>query len=301
METMGLKYCTGDWIAIEPYTDGPGGSIREILPRTTELKRHAAGEVTASQTIAVNIDTVFIIAGLDGNFNPARIERMAVLAWDSGAAPVVILNKADLVDDPKSYIGKVEETCPGVPVFSLSAAKGTGTDILRDKLGTGKTGVFIGSSGVGKSTLLNTLAGGVLRKTREVRESDGKGKHTTSLKELFLVPGVGCIIDSPGIREVGLWTGEDGINTAFADVISEIETLAADCKFSDCSHQGEPGCAVTAALENGELSPDRYRQYEKLKRETEYNASRENELIRQEREKKWKKIAKMAREIKKGR
>lgn len=299
MEAQELRYCTGDWIAIEPYPHGAGGRIWEILPRTTELKRHSAGEKSTSQALAVNIDTVFIVMGLDNNFNPARAERMLVLAWNSGAQPVVILNKADLVDDPQPFVERIEASSPGVPVAAVSASTGAGIEVVREYLGAGHTGVFMGSSGVGKSTLLNSLAGTILRKTQTVRETDGRGRHTTSLRELFLVPGLGCIIDSPGIREVGLWSDADGLNSAFNDVIEEVEALAAECKFSDCAHEGEPGCAVAEALGDGILSQERYQNYLKLKREMEFAASREDERIRREREKKWKDIAKYSRKLKK--
>jgi ribosome biogenesis GTPase / thiamine phosphate phosphatase len=301
MEAMGMRYCTGDWIALEPYPDGSGGRIWEILPRITELKRHSAGEMSVSQTLAANIDTVFIVMGLDSNFNPARAERMLVLAWNSGAQPVVLLNKSDLLDDPNPYIKRIEASSPGVPVQAVSAVTGTGMEDIRSCLGNGKTGVFMGSSGVGKSSLLNTLAGTVLRKTQGVRETDGRGRHTTSLRELFLIPGLGCIIDSPGIREVGIGADGNGLDAAFQDVTSEIESLAAKCKFSDCGHQGEPGCAVAAALGDGTLSQERYRSYLKLKREMEFAASREDARISREREKKWKTITKHSRNFKKER
>jgi ribosome biogenesis GTPase / thiamine phosphate phosphatase len=300
-EATQTRYCTGDWMVIEPYPDGSGGRVREILPRITELKRQSAGEKSTSQALAANIDTVFIILGLDNNFNPARAERMTVLAWNSGAQPVILLNKADLVDNPEAYVERIEASSPGVPVSAVSAVTGIGAEAIAGYLGEGKTGVFMGSSGVGKSTLLNRLAGAAVRKTQAVRESDGRGRHTTSLRELFLVPGIGCIIDSPGIREVGLVSDEDGLAAAFADVIGEIDSLAAFCRFSDCTHQGEPECAVSAALADGTLSQTRYQRYRKLKREIEYNTSRENDRIKREREKKWKNIAKYSREIKKDR
>ncbi len=296
-----MFYCTGDWIALEPYEHGPGGRIWEILPRSTELKRQSAGEKSTSQTLAANIDTVYIVMGLDLNFNPARIERLLALAWNSGAQPVIILNKLDLVSDPETYVQQIQAVSPGVPVVAVSASTGAGIDQLGQFMGEGKTGVFLGSSGVGKSSLLNTLAGQELRTTQSVREADGRGRHTTSLRELFQVSGLGCIIDSPGIREVGLLPESEGLNAAFQDVIQEIDALAAECRFSDCSHQGEPGCAVAKALESGALSDHRYQNYLKLQRETEYAASRQDDRLRQEREKKWKDIAIYARQIKKGR
>ena len=239
--------------------------------------------------------------GLDANFNPARMERLAVLAWNSGANPVIILNKADLVEDPQPFVRRIEATTPGVPVLPLSAATGKGLEEVRRLLSPGKTAVLIGSSGAGKSTLLNTLAGTTLRRTQSVRDSDGRGRHTTSLRELFLLPDLGCLIDTPGIREVGLGVAQEGLDSAFSDVIGEIDALAEDCRFSDCTHQGEPGCAVTEALAYGTLSLDRYGTYRKLKREIDFSVSREDERLRREREKKWKNIAKLSRELKKER
>lgn len=298
MQSGVSPYCTGDWIAIEPYEDHTGGQLKAILPRSSELKRQSAGNSSSAQALAVNIDTVFIIMGLDANFNPARAERMAVLAWNSGAQPVVLLNKADLLEDPQPQVNRIEAAAPGVPVLPISAATGMGLEAVRSLLAPGKTAVFMGSSGVGKSTLLNTLSGTLLRKTRTVRESDGRGRHTTSLRELFLLDGLGCLIDTPGIREVGLCADQGGLNSAFSDVLDEIESLAAECRFSDCTHQGEPGCAISEALAYGTLSLERYGTYLKLKREIDFAASREDDRLRREREKKWKDIAKFSRELK---
>jgi len=292
-------YCTGDWIAIKPYRDNSGGQLKGILPRTTLLKRQSTGNSSLSQTLAANVDTVCIIMGLDSNFNPARAERMAVLTWNSGAQPVVLLNKADLLEDPLPAVNRIEAAAPGVPVLPISAASGMGLEALRKFMVPGKTVVFMGSSGVGKSTLLNTLAGTALRKTQTVRESDGRGRHTTSLRELFLIPHLGCLIDTPGIREVGLCSDDEGLNSAFADVIGEIEGLAEDCRFDDCTHQGEPGCAVSDALAYGTISQERYRTYLKLKREIDFAASRDDDRLRRDREKKWKDIAKFSRELNK--
>jgi ribosome biogenesis GTPase len=297
MRARGLAPCAGDWILLTRYDDGSGARLERILPRSTELLRHAAGRESVSQALAANIDLVFLVMGLDANFSPARMERLVSVAWGSGAQPVVILNKADLVSDPDAHVYRIESVAPGVPVHAVSAETGEGTDLLRGLLAPGRTGVLIGSSGVGKSTLLNRLAGSELRATREVRVSDSRGRHTTSLRELFLVPACGCLIDSPGVREIGLWGEESALDAAFQDIAN----LALSCRFSDCAHKSEPGCAVTAALDSGELDPSRYQSYLKLRKELAFVASRVDERVRRERQQRGKSIAKFARSLKKGR
>jgi ribosome biogenesis GTPase len=204
-----------------------------------------------------------------------------------------------MIEDPLPYIERIRASAPGITVYSASSLKGVGLENIRKHLGSGKTGVLIGSSGTGKSTILNALAGGNLRKTQAVRDSDSRGRHTTSLRELFLIPDTGCIIDSPGIREAGMWTGRDGLDSAFSDITAEIAALSEQCRFSDCAHEGEPGCGVSEALAEGRLSRERFEHYLKLKREMEFAASRANDRIRRDREKKWKDIAKKTRHLKK--
>ncbi len=297
MSDDGFNYCAGDWVALEPYPDGCGASIKAILPRFSLLERHAAGRESKSQALASNIDYVCLVMGLDRNFSPARMERLITIAYDSGAVPVVILNKADLVENPGEYAERIDAVAPGTSIHTVSAETGTGIDEIRSFLTPGSTAVLVGSSGVGKSTILNTVAREKLREVREVRSSDDRGRHTTSLRELFLLPSGGCLIDTPGLREVGLWNESDGLNDAFA----EVTALADKCKFNDCAHHSEPGCAVKNALETGNLSPERYQSYLKLKREIEYVKSRENDRIRREREKRYKEIGKLQRKYKKGR
>lgn len=287
--------CAGDWIALRRYVDGSGASVEAVLPRKSILQRRAAGGKSTPQPLAANMDYVFVVMGLDENFNPARLERFATVAWASGAQPVAVLNKADVVEDSDQFVREIERVSPGVPVHAVSATTGTGIDTLRGYMNEGTTAVLIGSSGVGKSTILNRIAGKELRATQEVRTADGKGRHTTSLRELFALECGGCLIDSPGVREVGLWGDETMLDEAFSDVTA----LAAECRFSDCAHDSEPGCAVKAALESGELTWDRYESYVKLKKEIAFAASRSDERLRRERRKRGKEIALIARDIQK--
>lgn len=286
--------CAGDWIALRRYADDSGASLETVLPRRSLLERHAAGRESRSQALAANIDYVFLVMGLDGNFNPSRMERFVAVAWGSGAQPVALLNKADMVDDAQDYVHRVEGVAPGVPVHAVSAAEGTGIDAVCSYLARGATAVLLGSSGVGKSTILNRVAGTELRKTREVRSTDSRGRHTTSLRELFSVHG-GCLIDSPGVREVGLWGDESMLDDAFTD----ISQLAARCKFSDCAHESEPGCAVKAALRSGELAYERYESYLKLKKELEFVAARTDQRMQRERRTRYKNRARFARNLQK--
>lgn len=287
--------CAGDWVLFRRYKDGSGASLERVLPRSSVLERHAAGRESRGQALAANIDYVFLVMGLDGNFKPARMERFVAVAWGSGAQPVVLLNKADLVDDPAAYVYRIEGVAPGVPVHAVSATDGSGVEAVRSYLTVGTTAVLLGSSGVGKSTLLNTLAGEELRKTTSVREADSRGRHTTSLRELFHIQGAGCLIDSPGVREVGLW-GDESI---LEDTFSDIAELASECRFSDCAHQSEPGCAVKAALESGNLPYERYESYLKLRKELDFVASRTDERLQRERRARGKSLARYARSVQK--
>jgi ribosome biogenesis GTPase len=286
--------CAGDWLWVQPQEGR--ALIHGLVPRRTLLARQAAGPSGRPQPLAANLDLVGIVMGLDRDFNPARLERLLTLAWDSGAAPLVLLTKADRVDDPGPYAARVEASAPGVPVLALSAPSGLGLEAVRERFAEGTTAVLVGSSGVGKSTLLNALLGEEARRTGAVRDSDGRGRHTTSLRELFLLPGGGCLIDTPGIREVGLLAGTAGLDAAFRDV----QDLAPHCRFRDCSHGAEPGCAVQAALAEGSLDPCRYDAYLRLRREADYAAARDDQRLRQERERRWKVIAKEQRRHRKG-
>jgi ribosome biogenesis GTPase len=259
----------GDWVALPPPSGDGEALLHAVLPRRSVLMRREAGSEHEGQLIAANLDVVFLVAGLDGNFNPRRIERALTLAWSSGAMPVVVLSKADLCPDVSERILEVEALAPGVPVLALSAQQGMGLEELLAQLPAGKTGALLGSSGVGKSTLVNRLLEEARLATQPVRPEDDKGRHTTTHRQLFVLPHGGLLIDGPGMRELGLWGDEEeGLSQAFSDVLA----LAEGCRFSDCSHQREPGCTVRAAVETGELSPERLQSFEKLLREQAYQA-----------------------------
>jgi ribosome biogenesis GTPase len=273
----------GDWVALEPPAQGTVGGparIQAVLPRRSRFSRQAAGTRTVEQVVAANLDTVLLVSGLDGDWNPRRIERYLAAAWTSGANPVVVLNKADRADDPEALELATAEVALGVPVHRVSARTGEGVADLAVDFPEGATVGLLGSSGVGKSTLVNRLLGEEVQKTGEVRESDDRGRHTTTRRELFRTPWGGLVLDTPGMRELQLWDAGEGVEAAFADV----EELARSCHFGDCRHQGEPGCAVEAAAEAGTLKSERLESYRKLQREVESLRLRTNVQAR-EREK----------------
>ncbi|MCK9537987.1 ribosome small subunit-dependent GTPase A [Dokdonella sp.] len=251
----------GDFAVITP---GQPPIIERILPRWSTLKRGAAGEAHRQQVIATNIDTVFVLVGLDGDFNPARIERYLVLIQDSGATPVVVLTKADLIDDAPATAARLRERLgEGIEVLAVNAKSADSVSALQGWLGPGQSAVLVGSSGAGKSTLTNTLLGEVRQATAAVRTRDSRGRHTTTHRALIELPGGACLIDTPGMRELK-FTGEETLDTGqFAD----IDALAQACRFGDCAHAGEPGCAVRAALDEGTLDSERWRNYRKLRDE----------------------------------
>lgn len=267
----------GDWVALRlPSMPEEPGLIRAILPRQSKFSRKAAGARTEEQVVAANVDTVFLVTGLDGDFNPRRIERYLAVAWESGAAPVVVLNKADLAQDLDEAVRGVEAVALGVPVHAVSAKAGQGLEALAAYLEPGRTISLLGSSGAGKSTIINRLLGAEVQRVGEVRTSDQRGKHTTTHRELFVVPSGGLVLDTPGMRELQLWEADDGIEAAFAD----IEDLAQGCRFRDCTHQGEPGCAVEEAVRDGALDPERLESWRKLQREQHQVHLRQDELAR---------------------
>lgn len=252
----------GDWVVIEPVPDSDA-RIHAVLPRTSRFSRRAAGDTTEEQIVAANIDTVFLVGGLDGDFNPRRIERYLVVAWESGATPVVVLNKADLVEDPDRHVADVESVAPGVRVHAVSAKVPETIEILRQYVTSGRTAALLGSSGVGKSTLANRLVGYDLLRTQDVRITDSRGRHTSTSRQMIVLEGGGILIDTPGMRELQLWDSGDALGDAFTDV----DALAEGCRFRDCQHRREPGCAVRAAVTVGELAPERLESYHKLEAE----------------------------------
>jgi ribosome biogenesis GTPase len=282
----------GDWVAAEARVDEGRATIQAILPRKSGFSRKTAWRRTEEQVIAANIDTVFLVTGLDRDFNLRRIERYLAVAWESRAKPVVVLNKVDLCPDPETRVAKAGSVTLGIPIHTVSATHGQGLEALREYLGVGRTVVLLGSSGVGKSTLINALLGTDSLRVGPVREDDGRGRHVTSWRELLTVPGGGVIIDTPGLRELQLWTDDQNLEGSFED----IARLARQCHFSNCTHRTEPGCAVRQALEDGRLDESRYQSHVKLQREVAYLTARRSQKERLRQKSKMKQIAKRSRE-----
>ncbi|AHC15361.1 ribosome small subunit-dependent GTPase A [Salinispira pacifica] len=266
----------GDWVILQLPDDNSNGVIHTVLERRSSFQRSASGKRSSLQIIAANIDLVLIISGMDGDFNLRRIERYMTLAWDSGASPVLILNKEDLVEHPDDYVHEAELYTPGAPIFHISAKNGSGVDALRSHFTQGQTAVLVGSSGSGKSTLLNALLGEDVQKTSSLRENDHRGRHTTTSRQLFPLADFGAIIDTPGLREVGLSVDSSSMDTSFSD----ISELAGYCRFKDCSHEHEPGCAVLEAVREERILPDRYEAYLKQKKELFFMQNRQEALRR---------------------
>ncbi|MGW1619445.1 ribosome small subunit-dependent GTPase A [Streptomyces sp. NPDC002172] len=292
--------CTGDWVAVEP--GGNPRYVRACLPRRTAFVRSTSSKRSEGQILAANVDHAIVAVSLAVELDLGRIERFLALAWESGAQPVVVLTKADLVPDQVTLahlVQDVETTAPGVPVLTVSAHAGDGLDVLVALVGSG-TSVLLGQSGAGKSTLANALLGEDVMDVRAARDVDGKGRHTTTTRNLLALPGGGVLIDTPGLRGVGLYDAETGVGQVFA----EIEELAEGCRFSDCEHESEPGCAVRSAVEAGELPVRRLESYRKLMRENQWIVAKTDARLRAEMKKDWKKRGaegKAAMEAKRGR
>jgi ribosome biogenesis GTPase len=278
----------GDWVAIARDHGGPA-TITAILPRRSAFVRKHAGRDSTDQVLAANVEMALLLGGLDDDFSLRRLERYVATAWESGAEPVVVLTKTDVCDDVAGAVLSVESVAIGVPVYPVSNVTAEGLDALAARLEPGRTAVLLGSSGVGKSSLLNSLAGMELMATRALA-ADGTGRHTTTHRELVQLPGGSLVIDTPGLRELQFWEGD--LNAAFED----IEALAAECRFRDCAHLHEPGCAVQAAVDDGRLELDRLRSWRKLQRELEAIAARSDRRLHLARKKRWKEIAQVARQ-----
>lgn len=255
----------GDWVAVSGEV-GRGMTIREVLLRRTQIVRKVPGKRNEPQVLAANVDTIFLVMGLDGDYNPRRLERYLVQVWDSGARPVVLLNKGDICEDAELSAANIRRHVPGVNVHCISATIGVGLDALTPYLAEGATVVLLGSSGVGKSTLVNRLLETEQQSTHSARKRDGRGRHTTTVRQLFFLSAGAMVIDSPGLRELQLWGVEQGLDSVF----HELEVLARDCRFRNCSHSNEPGCAVKLALEQGKLDEKRLENHRKLQREQQF-------------------------------
>ena len=253
----------GDWVATERSEGDHTAQIHAVLPRFSAFSRKEAGKSDEEQVVAANIETVFLVSALDREYNLRRIERYLTLAWESGARPVVILNKRDLCSDVARFVEDVAAAAPGVEIHAVSARIGEGIDELESYLIAGNTVVFLGSSGVGKSTLINRLLGTERQRTGEIREDDGKGRHTTTHRELIVLSNGAMVIDTPGLREIQLWIDDEGLQQAFEDV----EEVARLCRFRNCLHEAEPGCAVREAVEAGKLDAARVNNYKKQRDE----------------------------------
>jgi ribosome biogenesis GTPase / thiamine phosphate phosphatase len=287
----------GDWVALALSPEEGRARIDCILPRRTKLSRKVAGRVQGEQIVATNLDVVFVVSSLNLEFNLRRIERYLTVAWDSGAQPVVLLNKVDLCSDADARAADVARVSLGVPVHLLSAREGAGLEALGKYFTQGETAALIGSSGVGKSSIINALARGQSLRVQPVREGDDRGRHTTTSRQMILLPGGGVVIDTPGMRELQLWDSDQGIAQAFED----IEILARRCRFRDCSHRGEPGCEVEAAILSGLLDRERLENQRKLEAELRFHQRKQDPRLARELKDEWKRVHKAMRHNKPGR
>ncbi|RDW21063.1 ribosome small subunit-dependent GTPase A [Oceanobacillus arenosus] len=280
----------GDWVEVQKLADEQKAVIKQVLPRKSQFVRQAAGLRTEAQIVATNIDTIFIVNSLNHDLNMRRIERYLLAAYESGASPVIVLTKKDECsqEEIETAIAEAESVAIGIPIIAVSSVTKDGMEELLELLPAGRTAALLGSSGVGKSTLVNTLLEKEVQDTKGIRESDSKGRHTTTHREMFMLPNGALMIDTPGMRELQLWEGESAIDATFQDV----EGLAENCRFTDCNHESEPGCAVREALENGELTERRFQNYLKIQRELAYEKRKQDQKAQQEERNKWKQVSK---------
>ena len=276
----------GDWVLVQHHP--PQATIHALFQRRTKVARKMAGNRTEQQIVAANIDTLFLVTSLNRDFNVRRLERYLALAWESGAQPVVILNKSDLCGNSAEYLESSKSVAGTVQIILCSALTGSGRPELRERVRVGGTAALLGSSGVGKSSLINAIVGDELQLTAAVRPGDDRGRHTTTSRQLILVPGGGILIDTPGMRELQLWSASDGLDAAFSD----IERLAASCKFRDCRHASEPGCAVREAIASDQLDEERLESYHKLEREQLFLESKQDAALRSARNHAFRKVMK---------
>ncbi|MGI5216106.1 ribosome small subunit-dependent GTPase A [Plantactinospora sp. CA-290183] len=280
-----LLPCAGDWLVVRSWPDRRL-SAEAVLPRRTAIVRRTAAKDSSGQVLATNVDAAAVVEPMDPTPDVGRIERLLALAWESGAQPLLVLTKCDLVPDPVAVAEQVAQVAPGVEVLPVSAERGTGLAGLRPWIAPGRTLALLGPSGAGKSTLVNALAGATVMTTQGVRGADGKGRHTTTHRELILIPGGGAVLDTPGVRAVGLLDAAAGLDHAFSDVAE----LVAACRFADCGHRAEPGCAVRAALDSGELPARRWASWQKLEREIAFETRRRDDRMAAEERRRWKRI-----------
>lgn len=281
----------GDWVVIQTRATEQKATIHAILPRLSKFSRKVAGSTTEEQIIATNVNTVFLVSGLDGDFNLRRIERYLILAWESGATPVIVLNKADLCPNLEQRLAEVETVALGVPIVALSAAQQQGIELLQPYLQPGQTIALLGSSGVGKSTMTNFLKGEQVQAVQSVRQGDDRGRHTTTHRQLIPLPSGALIIDTPGMRELQVWSGIEALPETFTD----IEALAQQCYFRNCQHEQEPDCAIQQALATGQLDMGRFLNYQKLQRELHYLTRKQDQRANLAEKERWKKIHKSLR------